>query len=108
MTDDTALMQISSAYRENGCLMLRTQSYDTDVLYSRHITDPGTRVYRLYDDGRFSHYFDLASGIVCLKTGEIISGVQDAGTANIMDLDELIEAANTILNGSVMAEKEGE
>ena len=105
MTDDTALMQISSACIEDDCLLLRTQSYDSDVLFSRHSTDPGTRVYKLHKDGTFSPYFDLASGIVCLKTGEITSGIPDAGITHIMNLDELIEEAYAILDGRAPAEE---
>ncbi len=105
MTDDTALIGLSSAYKDGGYLMLRTQNYDTDTVFSRHNIDPGTRVYKIYDDGTFSHFFDLASGIVCLKTGEIISEGPDAGIAHIMDLDELIEEADSILDGRSTTEE---
>ena len=98
MTDDTELTWISKVIKDGEYLQIQTQSLNEDVLFSRHSTDPGTRVYKYKEDGSFAHYFDFATGIACMRSGELTSLGTNTGIAQVMDLDQLIRRAKEILD----------
>ncbi len=98
MTDDTELIWVSRIIKDGDYLQIQTQSLNEDILFSRHSADPDVRVYKYYEDGSFTHYFDFAAGLACMQAGEITSLGTDTGIARLMDLDQLIQRAKDILS----------
>ena len=108
MTDDTPYTWISGISTDGNYLQINTRTYSEDVLFSRSSTDPETRIYKIYDDGTFSHFFDLASGTFCMGAGEIVSYGTTVGFGKVLDLNELIDRANAILDGRTLTTQEKE
>ena len=98
MTDDTELIWVSGIYKDGEYLQIHTQNLNQDILFSRHSADPGVRVYKYYEGGSFAHYFDFATGIACMRSGELTSLGTNTGIAQVMDLDQLIRRAKEILD----------
>ena len=100
MTDDTELIWVSQMIRDGEYLQIQTQNLNEDILFSRHSADPGVRIYKYYEDGRFAHYFDFAAGVACMQENELTSLGTKAGIARVMDLDQLIQRAKEIADNA--------